>query len=466
MRISLILCLGLVGPLASCEKADGRRELRVFAVIAGEGQDNNSATGIAVDNDGSVYVVGDVWGPTDFDSDGIWDVDPPEGPAVFVAKYGAAGNLVWVSSAAGSGDWRGYGVAVDRYGSVYINGNFEGVGDFDQDGIPETSSIGGTDIFVARYSPDGALMWVRSGGGPQDDRTEGIALDAEGNVYIAGTFLERADLDADSEPDVVAVGSEDMFVATYSSSGAFRWAKSAGGAGWDRGGSVQIDSAGNVYVTGCFQGSADFDGDGEAELTSRVSGYHCGHGVAVDARGHVFVTGAYETESEFSDIDMFLAKYDAEGTLQWARSLGQAPGADSRAGNGFVAMYDAEGRLAWVRSGPGPANPRAIAVDRQGNAYVTGNVACDLYEYPEDEERGVFVALYDRNGTRQWHHTADWTAPTDNTTYPACNGRGVGVDQDGRVYVAGWYTGTLDVDGDGAPDLTARPADAFVLALR
>ena len=177
----------------------------------------------------------------------------------------------------------------------------------------------------------------------------------------------------------------------------------------------------------------------------------------------MFVTGAYDTPNEFLDIDMFLAKYDAEGTLQWARSLGQAPAADSQAGNGFVAMYDAEGRLAWVRSGPGPGFGRAIAVDRKGNAYVTGHVACDLEVFPEAAERGVFVALYDRNGTRQWHLTADWTEPTD-TTYPACNGRGVGVDRDGRLYVAGWYTGTLDLDG--APDLTARPADAFVLAVR
>lgn len=200
------------------------------------------------------------------------------------------------------------------------------------------------------YLPAQDFGWVRSFGGRSDDTAYLIAADAEGNIYTAGDLSGTVDFD--TGPGVfqlTSAGETDVFVQKMDAGGNFLWAKSFGGSLTDAVFSLHIDDAGNVYTTGEFQGTVDFDPDsGVTSLTSSSTrdvfvhkmdasgnliwirafgGYwhDTGHGIASDAAGNVYTTGKF---SDVVDVDpgpgvanlnpvgfsnIFVQKMDASG---------------------------------------------------------------------------------------------------------------------------------------------------------
>src|SRR5262249_36288313 len=154
-----------------------------------------------------------------------------------------------------------YSIAVDASGNVYTTGYFTGTADFDPDaGVFNLTAAGSFDIFVSKLSASGNFVWAKVMGGGSDDLGQSISVDASGNVCTTGYFTGTADFDPGAGVfNLTAAGYYDIFVSKLDASGNFAWAKAIGGTGGDEGYSIAIDSSGNVYTTGAFGGTVDFD---------------------------------------------------------------------------------------------------------------------------------------------------------------------------------------------------------------
>jgi hypothetical protein len=165
----------------------------------------------------------------------------------------------------------GRGIAVDSGGNVYTTGDFQVTVDFDPGvGTFELTPAGQTDIFVSKLDGNGDFVWAKSMGGTGTDFGLSIALDSIGNVYTTGFFGGTVDFDPGAgTTDLTSAGLDDIFVSKLDSNGDFVWAKSTGGGLRDQGIGIVIDPGDNIYTTGSFQDTVDFDpGTGTADLTS------------------------------------------------------------------------------------------------------------------------------------------------------------------------------------------------------
>jgi hypothetical protein len=206
---------------------------------------------------------------------------------IFVAKTDPQGNFLWVRKAGGGAEDDARSIAVGPAATVYVAGFFAGNASF---GSASLTSQGGTlrDMFLAQYSTDGTLVWVRQGGGTGEDEANGVATDDQGNALVTGSFFGPAAFGTNN----LSGNGTDIFVVKYDSTGVARWARKAGGNDsiyGDAGRGIASDASGNVYLTGYFSGTGNF---GATNLTS----------------------------SGFNEI--FAAKYDPSGTLMWVRKAG------------------------------------------------------------------------------------------------------------------------------------------------
>lgn len=167
----------------------------------------------------------------------------------------------------------GRGVAVDASGNVYTTGIFFETADFDVANVTAgdtLTSAGDADVFVSRHDSAGNLVWVRQMGGAGFDQAGEVVLDDIGNVYTAGSFMGTADYDPGAGTHILtSSGGSDIIVSRLDNAGDFVSALQMGGLDDDAAVSMAVDGSGNVYTTGRFGGTADFDpGAGTANLTS------------------------------------------------------------------------------------------------------------------------------------------------------------------------------------------------------
>jgi hypothetical protein len=327
-----------------------------------------------------------------------------------------ADQLDWVRQAGGSGQDFPRDIATDRRGNSYVTGSFTGVATFGPGETNETTLTALSafrDVFIAKYSKTGKLVWV-SQVTSEFMEVLGIAAESAGNTIITGFFIDSATfgIGETHETTLTSIGTTaDIFVAMHNQHGGLQWAVRVGGpdlaiiedAGWG----VAVDEGGNSYVTGHFTESATFESTNGVSLT---------------------LTGVGR--------DIFVAKYDRHGVLQWA----------TRAGGGF-----GEGR--------------SIAVDRRGNSYVTGRFAGTATFGEGENERVLvndgspdsFVAKFAPDGALRWI-TQIVGAPGG-----FAEGFYVAADRAGNSYVTGWFQGavTLGVGETNETTLHAGRASFF-----
>jgi hypothetical protein len=298
---------------------------------------NNSddwGRGIAVDDNGNVYVTGVEYRDDLGQLDNIW-----------TRKYDPDGFEIWTSTynSPANGWDHGKDIAVDSAGNVYVIGDEQRT-DIGQD----------YNIWIRKYDPDGYELWTSTYNSPNNwyDKGCGIAVDDAGNVYVTG-YENRGDLGQ----------SENIWTRKYDTDGFEIWTSTynspANSADWGLG--IAVDSAGNVYVTG-FEDRSDlgqddnvwtrkYDTDGYEVWTftynSPSNGYDQGRDVAVDSLGNVYVIG-FEEVTGFLNYDIWTRRYDTDGNVLWTSSYNSP---NNSADNGF-----------------------GIAVDSNKNVYVTGFV--------------------------------------------------------------------------------------------
>jgi hypothetical protein len=258
------------------------------------GSDNDIGYGIALDDSGNVYTAGAFSGTADFDpGSGNFNLTASGYNDVFISKLDSDGNFIWAKSMGGPQYAWAQGICVDPTG-VYTTGHFSDSADFDPGvGQFNLQSVGNNDIFVSKLNTSGNFVWAKAMGGTSDDDSHSIAVYGE-NIYTCGLFSSTADFDPGAGIfNLTSVGSPDIFISKLDFNGNFIWAKSMGGPEYSEARSIAVDVSGNVYTTGIFTGTTDFDpGVGTHALTS-VGGN-----------------------------DLYVSKLDASGNFQWAKTSG------------------------------------------------------------------------------------------------------------------------------------------------
>ncbi|WP_158497726.1 DUF4347 domain-containing protein [Magnetospirillum gryphiswaldense] len=452
---------GAIEATAALSDAAQAAYVHTLAFPAGWGN-GGAATGnsMAVDGSGNVYTTGYFSGTVDFDPAGgtTYNLTSTGGNDIFVQKLDATGALVWAVTMGAAGADVGRGIAVDGSGNVYTTGHFSGTVDFD----PATgttnnlTSAGGIETFVQKLDANGALVWaariglatsdtgtdiavdgsgnvywtggynnsdyvvqkrnangavvwskLTSGGGTE--LGNGIAVDGSGNVYTTGYFSGTIDFDpgAGTTYNLTSAGGTDTFVQKLDANGALVWARAMGGVGADVGKGIAVDGSGNVYTTGSFTGTGDFDpGAGTTYNLTSAGG-----------------------------TDTFVQKLDATGALVWARAMGGAAadtGTGLAVGSSYVyttgsftgtADFDPGAGTRNLIGGAG-TNAFVSRLDLSGNFVVVNNSPTGAVSVSGTATQGQTLTgsntLADADGLGAVSY--QWQSSPDGNTWSAING--------------------------------------------
>jgi hypothetical protein len=233
-------------------KYNGKGALKWAKEISGSSYYAPEGIAIAARPKGDLYVTGHYQGEAHFESKTLTNNGTF---GMFLAHYNDDGELMWVRSASKDGSLAmGKCVALDKDGNIYVAGTFSSSVVFDT--ITATSkNIGGTDIFLAKYTPDEQIIWLRTSSGFGAKTPIGLAVDGEGNAYLAGVFRDTAIF---GKEKLTNIGSEGAYLLKYSAAGAPLWAKQGGKHGTSTAQALCLDKSGNLYATGKFTDTAEF----------------------------------------------------------------------------------------------------------------------------------------------------------------------------------------------------------------
>jgi len=263
-------------------------------------------------------------------------------------------------------------------------------------GTTSLTSSGSSDIFIAKINSTGVYQWALKAGGTGNDRGLSIALDGSNNVFVTGYFNGSADFSATT---LTSSGLQDMFIAKYSTAGVLSWAVRAGGTDSDIGNGICVDNSGNVIVTGEFKGISSF---GPSSLTS--------------------VNGS---------TDVFITKLNGLGVFQWTQQ----------------------------GSGTGTNRGIDIGCDASGNVYATGqfseNFTFDVL-HTNTMFNVVYLVKFNSAGVEQWFKTIG--GGTSVFAYD------LDVNSSGNIFIAGDFTGNLTFFNSTNTTLTTTYSNEIFVA--
>jgi hypothetical protein len=363
------------------------------------------------------------------------------GNDMFIAKYDASGLLSWSKTLGGTGDEYGYGVAQTKDGGYVVTGGTSSYG------------AGGSDAFIAKYTTTGSLTWIRTWGGTGTDVAYGITQTADTGFAIVG------------KTDSFGAGSTDSFVAKYDSAGTLTWSRTWGGTGADAGNGIIQNSTGRIVITGqtasygsgandAFVVQYDETGNVAWNKTWGGSSDDMGQSITQTSDGGYAVTGK-SSSGGAGGYDAFISKYDANGTLSWAKKWGGTGNdygksvvqttdggyavagqtfsfSDTTNGDGFLAKFDSSGGLTWSKSF-GSTNVEQInalmqtsdngfAMTGQIASYGSGSndvlIAKALYD---GSMQGCPVSICTSPTATSASSTGSETSPSATTTSPAAS---------------------------------------------
>lgn len=292
--------------------------------IGGTGSENVSSITIDPSGNGDVFVAGTFTGTVDFDPDttSVFNLTSMGSDNdLFICKLDASGKFTWVKQLGGIGRKDCRHITLDQSGNIYTVGWFENTTDFDPDTISNynLTSTGNYDAFISKLNNSGNFVWAKNIGGTAFDKGMSMTINPTGSddIYLTGVFQGTVDFDPDTGiVNLTSVGDFEIFISKLDSAGNFKWAKSMGGVSYDYSYSITLDVLGNIYTTGYFNGTADFD-------PAQTSTYNL-----ISA----------------GDNDIFISKLDSVGNFKWAKSVG----------------------------GSGVDVSLSMTIDLNGNLYITG----------------------------------------------------------------------------------------------
>ena len=354
----------------------------------------SNGRGVAVAPSGNIYIVGNI------------------STFMLIAKYNSSGTLQWQRSlGAVSNAEEGWAIAIDPSENVYITGYADVAGQ-------------ANNVIIAKYNTSGTIQWQKqlAGVGTKNEYGTSIAVDSASNVYVSAYSNAGG-------------ATYDILTFKLDSFGNMSWQRSlggTGGTGTDFGIGIALDSASNVYVTGFSDNNSTYDLvlakynttgtlQWQRTLGNNTGGSDAGNGVVVDSANNIYVTGL------INGIGILVAKYNSSGAIEWQRSLtgsatifavgaavdssnnvyvtayGDISGSGGANYDIFTAKYDSAGTLQWQRKLSTTASDQSygIALDSSGSmynigvTYVSGVAVALLTKFPSD---GTLTGTYSLGG--------------------------------------------------------------------
>lgn len=319
---------------------------------------------LTLDDSGNIYVAAYFEGTSNFNPNSGTPVNLTSngGRDACVSKLNPDGELVWAKRWGGASDDYGRGVTVDSSGNVYVGGYFENSANFNPDpGTPDNRiSIGGRDPYLIKLDSDGNVVWAKTWGSADHDYGIYVAGDSSGNVCIIGHFTGTVNFNPNPGDPVncTTVGLLDFYVSKFNTNGELQWARTWGSDTYDYAAGVSMDASGNVFVSGDFQHTCNFnpwgtplnltaggmdpcvskfDSDGNFQWAKAWggSGHDRSYACAAGDSGSVTISGHFNGTVNFNPnpgdpiekssngmTDAYIIKLDSTGDLLWARAFG------------------------------------------------------------------------------------------------------------------------------------------------
>lgn len=339
------------------------------------GTNITNISSITTDLEANIYVTGEYRETTYFDFTSITSYDHTDG---FIGKFNSQGQLLWINTIG----WRDMDAGIDLFSNdtnVFLCGVFKDSTYFDSTLL---ISEGNTDIFICSLDNYGNYLWINQIGGTWWDVSRSISF-VNNDIIMAGIISDSVNF-CNSDTTIITYGSSDAFVASYSNTGGFKWAKSFGGVAVDGSIAVTHDFGNNIFLFGYFNAMANFD-----SITLVSS----------------------------SEYDYFICKLSANGAVLWSKKI-------------ETTIYPIDDF--WNHS---------LESDTQGNIYITGWFRDSLvYEDLTIQSNGsydIFVLKIDNNGDLVWCLTAG-----NDYSYGDYS-RSIARDDNGNLFITGRFYDTL-----------------------
>ncbi len=300
-------------------------------------------------------------------------------------------SRIWGSSSFESGN----SISGDKEGNIYIVGYTGGTFD------GESNPGGVYSLCLSKYNNSGVKEWSRIWGSITWDEANAVAIDNDGNIYVAGKTKGTFDGESNS-------GDFDIFLTKFDKNGTKQWSRIWGSFIFDSANDLCIDNAGNVYVTGYgYFGSAGiflakYNSAGEQQWLQSCNLTRIGYGVTADSEGNIYVTGYWE------DNKLCLIKYNSAGVEQWNKKWGSS---SSDCG-------------------------KSVAIDNAGNIFVAGWTSGSFDGQSNNGNKDLCLTKFDSNGTKKW--TRIWGSAENDES------KDVSIDSSGNIYVVGYTKGSFD----------------------
>ena len=372
-KITLFICFLITSVQAQNLKTD---MLLSFGSIA-----DDALQSTVTDDSGNLYLTGFYFGTIDVDPEkSVYNLTSNGSTDVFIIKLSPLKKLIWAKSIGGIGEDGSYKICLDKNDNLFITGVFENSVDFDpSSGQSILSSNGYYDVFVIKMKTNGGFLWAKSFGGFDDEYIRDMVLGKSGEIILTGSFNGNVDFDPSSLMNSLTSNGYDIFISKLDANGNFISVIKIGGVSQDFAKCLSIDDSANLYISGTFAQTVDFDpGAATFNLTSNgmndifllklkssgdfVWAYSFGGVLNDDIRtikvlnGNLYVSGWNMSKCDF-DPGSGIINYTPVGAIDL-----------------FISKFSLNGNLLWVRNAGGIGSELIddIATDSNGDLYLTG----------------------------------------------------------------------------------------------
>ncbi|MFZ4797077.1 MAG: T9SS type A sorting domain-containing protein [Bacteroidia bacterium] len=432
---------------------------------------------IDVDKTGNIYTVGSFSGTVDFDPGvGTFNLNSSGDFDIYISKLSPSGSFIWAKKIGGSGRDGGSAIKVDSIGSIFITGDFENTVDFDP-GIGVSNLTSPYKTYICKLDSNGNFIFAKATGGTISNT---IGIDRLGNIYTSGEVYSSGDFDPGA--GLFYINNGGIFISKLNPLGIFVWAKGVSGSIDCN--SLDLDNNGNVFITGTFGNTVDFNpGTSTNNLTANginesfllklssagnfvwaknFGGLSIGYKITLDVNGGVYSTGSFAGTRDFDP---------------GAGTFNLSSGADNNE-DAYISKLDSAGNFIWAKriGGPGPEISYFVKLDSLGNVYTTGTYwsddtdfdpGVDVYKIKsKNKYYGVFMCKLNNSGNFIWAKKLI-DVGQNNGNQNKCNSICFGKNY--QIYSTGTFGGTADFDpGTGDYNLTSAVisgSSAFVHAM-